>query len=59
MTGFYVDFIELVVAVVISTFQEKRNKFGLTSTSEIVHNILYDFDKFKIELESKGTNILL
>lgn len=59
LINFYLDFITDAVSMVVFEFQHKRNYLSLSTNEEIIHNILYDFDKFKIDLQDKGTEILL
>lgn len=59
ISQYYVDFITLVSAISISTYISKREKFDFKDNSEIINNIIFDYDKFKLELNEKGTEILL
>lgn len=59
LSEFYVDFITLVSAISINTFIHKRGSLNLESNNEIINNIIYDYDEFKLELKEKGTSILL
>ncbi|BFU79000.1 hypothetical protein ALC152_22150 [Arcobacter sp. 15-2] len=59
LSTFYVDFITLVSAISINTFIHKRGSLNLESNNEIINNIIYDYDEFKLELKEKGTSILL
>lgn len=55
----YVDFVTMLSAISIDTFIDKRATFNLQNNNDIINNILYDYDKFKLELNTNGTNILL
>ena len=57
--NYYVDFIEMVSAICINTFIQKRAKFSLSSSDEIINNIIYDYDEFKLELKDIGIGVLL
>lgn len=59
VSQYYVEFITLISAVSINSFIEKRADFSLETSDEIVNNIIYDYDIFKLELKEKGTGILL
>lgn len=61
MINYYVDFIETVSVVCINEFIEKRNEFSFLSAEEIINNIIYCYDKMKVELKNnnRGTSILL
>jgi len=56
---YYVDFITLVSNISIDTFINKRNELSLETSGDIIHNIIYDYDKFKLELKEKGAAVLL
>lgn len=56
---YYVKFIEMVSAICINTFIQKRAKYSLSSSDEIINNIIYDYDEFKLELKDIGIDILL
>lgn len=57
--NYYVDFVEIVSTICISTFIQKRANFSLSSSDEIINNIIYDYDEFKLKLKDVGTEILL
>lgn len=56
---YYVDFIILVSAISINSFIKIRAELSLETNTEVINNIIYEYDKFKLELQEKGTNILL
>ena len=56
---YYIEFIALVSALSVGSFIDKRAKLSLTTSEDIINNIIYDYDKFKLELKEKGTSILL
>jgi len=56
---YYVDFITLVSATSINSFIQIRANLLLETNTDIINNIIYEYDKFKLELQEKGTNILL
>lgn len=57
--NYYVDFIEIVSSICINTFIQKRAKFSLSSSDEIINNIIYDYDEFKLKLKDSGIGVLL
>ncbi len=57
--NYYVDFITLVSAISTGTFIDKRATLNLQKSEDIINNIIYEYDEFKLELKEKGTNILL
>ncbi len=56
---YYIEFIASISATSIQAFIEKRDQFSLKTSEEIIHNIRYDYDTFKLELNKKGTDVLL
>lgn len=56
---FYVDFVTKVSAISVNEFIHKREPLDLQSNDDIINNIIYEYDKFKLELKDKGTDILL
>lgn len=56
---YYVDFITLASATSINSFIKIRADLSLDSNVDVINNIIYEYDKFKLELQEKGTNILL
>ena len=38
---------------------QKRAKFSLSSSDEIINNIIYDYDEFKLKLKDSGIGVLL
>ncbi len=59
LVDYYVDFITLVTAISINTFINTRANLSLDTNGEIINNIMYHYDAFKLELNEKGTKILL
>lgn len=55
----YVDFITLVSAISIESFVQIRAKISLETNTDIINHIIYEYDEFKLELNEKGTGILL
>lgn len=56
---YYVDFITLASAANISSFMQIRANLSLETNIDVINNIMYEYDKFKLELQEKGTCILL
>lgn len=56
---YYVEFITLVSDISINTFINKKVKFSLQTNDDIINNIIYEYNEFKLELTEKGTSILL
>ena len=46
-------------AICMNTLNQKRAKFSLSSSDEIINNIIYDYDEFKLELKDIGIGVLL
>lgn len=59
LSEYYLDFISFSSRTLIQTFMNKRQNKNLKNVSDIVNDIIYDFDKLKIEIKEQGTKILL
>ncbi len=55
----YADFIAEVSAISIAEIVSKRDRLKLDTTTKIVNDVIYEYEKFKIKLQEEGTNILL
>lgn len=56
---YYVDFMSLVSVISINSFIQIRAEVLLETNVEIINHIIYEYDEFKLELNEKGTEILL
>jgi hypothetical protein len=59
MIPYYVKFIMLISSISINVFINKKVSLDLKTSEEIINNINYDYDNFKLELQDKGTSVLL
>ena len=59
LVDYYVDFITLVSAISTNEFIKIRAEILLETNVEIINNMIYEYDEFKLKLNEKGTNILL
>lgn len=59
LINYYSDFIAKVTGIIVMEFIHKRNELNLKTNTEIINNILYDYEKFKIKLKEIGTKVLL
>ncbi|BAQ60110.1 hypothetical protein GM3708_516 [Geminocystis sp. NIES-3708] len=59
LSEYYLDFISFSSRTLIQKFMDKRQNKNLENVSDIVNDIIYDFDKLKIEIKEQGTKILL
>jgi len=55
----YSDFITQISAISIMEFIHIRDTLNLKTNTEIINNIIYEYDKFKLDLNENGTGILL
>lgn len=55
----YSDFITQISATSIIEFIHIRENSSLQTNTDIINNIIYEYDRFKLELNEKGTEILL
>jgi hypothetical protein len=53
------QFQQLQSATSIMEFISMRENLSLQTNTDIINNIIYEYDKFKLELHEKGTEILL
>ena len=58
-TDYYLKFIDEVSSSILFEFIRKRKDKDLETKEDILNDIIYDFDKLKIEIKEKGTDILL
>ena len=56
---YYVKFITTASNESINTFIYKRANFSVQTNDDIINNIIYEYNEFKLELTEKGTSILL
>jgi len=59
MFQYYIDFVTLVSSISIGEFIDRRARLSLITSEDIINNIMFEYDKFKLELKEKGTDILL
>ena len=59
VSQYYVNFITLASSISINVFVQMRENFSLQTNNDIINNIIYEYDEFKLNLKEKGISVLL
>jgi hypothetical protein len=58
LSEYYSDFISQASKLIVIEFMEKRQNKNLKTTESILNDILYDFNKLKLDIEIQGITVL-